>query len=493
MLTPSLHDFSKMAEQGKILPLRRRIPADLETPVSVYLKLKESGAIFLLESVERGIQVGRYSFIGVTPFTTIKLAGENVEIKRGDNLQSVPVTDGDPLSVLRDELKRVPVDLTDHIPGPFAGAVGYISYDAARYFERLPSPEKDALGFPDFFFLFPSAIVVFDHVKSEIEIVALPTGPDPDAAYARAKEQVDGLYAALAAPLPLPNGAGVTAAAPAKRSESSNVTKEQFETMVNRAKEHILEGDAFQIVLSQRLEGETSSDPFEIYRALRILNPSPYMFFIDFEDFQLIGSSPEVLVKLKNGKATLSPIAGTRPRGEGPAEDGKLEEELKSDEKERAEHVMLVDLGRNDLGRVCEPGTVDTESFMQVEKYSHVMHLVSRVTGKLCPELDMFDLVKAAFPAGTLTGAPKIRAMEIISDLEGNKRGPYGGAVGYFGPDGDMDVCITIRTIVMKGNRYTIQGGAGIVADSKPAAEYQETLDKIQALRKAIEIAERGL
>ena len=482
-----------MARQGKLLPLRRRIPADLETPVSAYLKLEELGATFLLESVERGIQVGRYSFIGVSSFATVKLEKDTVEIVRNGDRQIVPLDDRDPLSFIRSVLDDSPVVHPEDVPGPFGGAVGFISYDIARYFEKLPVPDGDRAGLPDYHFLFPSALVIFDHVKSEIEIVAVPQAQVPEEAYAIAKSQVEAIYQALASPLRIRNGSQAVEAGASVASESFNMTRERFEEIVGTAKEHILAGDAFQIVLSQRLEGDTATPPFQIYRALRILNPSPYMFYIDFGDYQLIGSSPETLVKLESGHATLSPIAGTRPRGATTAEDVELERELLANEKERAEHVMLVDLGRNDLGRVCEMGSVKTESLMQVEKYSHVMHLVSRVTGTLRRGLDMFDLLRASFPAGTLSGAPKIRAMEIISELEGERRGPYGGAVGYFGIQGDMDMCITIRTIVMMGTRYYVQGGAGIVADSDPGAEYVETLNKIQALRKAVLDAEKGL
>jgi anthranilate synthase component 1 len=491
MLTPSLHEFSRIADGGTFPVLRRRFPADLETPVSVFLKLKDSGATFLLESVERGIQIGQYSFIGLSPFARIEMANESVTIRRGGETRTEALGSRDPLDFLRDELGRSPVR-HDDIPGPIGGAVGYLSYDLARHFEKLPEPARDTMGLPDYCFLFPSAVVVFDHVKSEIEIVAIPRGPDNEAAYEAARRHVESIYDALARPLDVRNGSPREDARP-HTDESSNMSATQFKAIVERAREHIFAGDAFQIVLSQRLQGSTRTAPFQIYRALRILNPSPYMFFIDFDDFQLVGSSPEVLVKLEKRAATLCPIAGTRPRGETSAADQALEDELLANEKERAEHIMLVDLGRNDLGRVCELGSVKTESLMQVEKYSHVMHLVSRITGRLRDGLDMFDLVRSAFPAGTLTGAPKIRAMEIISDLEDDKRGPYGGAVGYFGSQGDMDTCITIRTIVMEGTRYYIQGGAGIVADSDPAAEYQETLNKIEALRNAIRIAEHGL
>ncbi|MDH3214705.1 MAG: anthranilate synthase component I [Candidatus Krumholzibacteria bacterium] len=490
MVTPSLQEFLKSAGQGEYTVLRRRMPADLETPVSVFLKLRELGATFLLESVERGIQVGRYSFIGVSPFATVKLEAGMLQMQRGDDVRTESLDDKDPLAPVREELSRSPLPRTEDITGPIAGAVGYMSYDLAKYFEKLPTPPRDELGLPDYFFLFPSALVVFDHVKSEIEIVAIPQNDaDAELAYASAQKQVRTLFEALNSPLILDEQAPVEQAE--RVSEQFNMTREHFEQLVGQAKEHILDGDAFQIVLSQRVAGTTKASPFRIYRALRILNPSPYMFYINFGDFQLIGSSPEMLVKLDKGQATLNPIAGTRPRGSDATQDRHLQTDLKTDEKERAEHVMLVDLGRNDLGRVCEPGSVNMESLMQVEKYSHVMHLVSRVKGVLKSDLDMFDLLRSAFPAGTLTGAPKIRAMEIIADLEREKRGPYGGAVGYFGAQGDMDMCITIRTIVMKGDQYYVQGGAGIVADSDAAAEYKETLDKIQALRRAVSIAEK--
>ncbi len=492
MVTPSLEIFSKRAAQGVRIPLRRRVPADLETPVSAFLRLKRTGAAFLLESVERGIQVGRYSFIGISPFARLSLKDDAVEISRGAVREVRPLEGADPLFYVKQELERSRIGLAD-LPGPFGGAVGYLSYDVARYFEDLPEIRSDPLGLPDYVFMFPSALLIFDHVTSEIEIAVLPRDGDPRRAYERARAELDSICAALSAPLPLRSGPDVGTRIGRSRDTSSNVSKEEFESRVERAKKFIRAGDAFQIVLSQRLQGETDVDPFQIYRALRILNPSPYMFYIDFEEFQLIGSSPEALVKLEGRRASLCPIAGTRPRGATPAGDDALETELRSSEKERAEHVMLVDLGRNDLGRVCGPGSVATESLMHVEKYSHVMHLVSRITGTLLEGRDMFDLLRAAFPAGTLTGAPKIRAMEIIGELEGEKRGPYGGAVGYFNPRGDMDMCITIRTIVMKGTKYYAQAGAGIVADSSPEAEYFETLDKIEALEKARNRAEDGL
>jgi len=490
MLKPIRDEFDAAARRGRVVPLRRRVPADLETPVSAFLKLARMPGgqrdRFLLESVERGIQVGRYSFIGLSPLATIRLSEDTVTITRGDAVTRTPLSGRDPLSFVRDEIARVSVADNAGIPGPFAGAVGYLSYEVALHFEELPSAPGPGLGLPDYAFMIPRVLVVFDHVRSEMEIAAIPLQGDTDGARA----DIDAVLAALSGPLPHRNGHdGVRSHA----APDSNLTRDEFEARVRASKEHIVAGEAFQIVVSQRLSAQTTTSPFQIYRALRITNPSPYMFFLDAGDFQLIGSSPEVLVKLEKRHATVSPIAGTRPRGSNAAEDLALEEELLADEKERAEHVMLVDLGRNDLGRVCETGSVRTESLMHVEKYSHVMHIVSTVTGTLREGLDGVDLLRACFPAGTVTGAPKIRAMEIISSLERDRRGPYAGALGYFGHHGDMDMCITIRTIVMIGDRYHVQAGAGIVADSEPAREYEETLSKARALVNAVAVAEDGL
>lgn len=490
MVRPTRTEFLRKADAGVTTALRRKIPADLETPVSAFLKLKPQGAVFLLESVEQGVQIGRYSFIGIAPYSTVTLRNGMVEINRGGELIRTELDKADPFFAIRNELVHSGGTPGGRLPGPFAGAVGYISYDVVRYFERVPVPDVDKLRLPEYHFVLPSAIAVFDHVGSEIELLALPPEGEPEAAYAAAERQLNLLLRALESPLPRDGGSGLRAVGGAP---TSNMAKAEFEEKVLAAKEHILAGDIFQVVLSQRFRGTTEVTPFEIYRALRILNPSPYMFYLDCGAFQLVGSSPEMLVKLDGRKATLCPIAGTRPRGTTPAEDETLERELLANEKERAEHTMLVDLGRNDLGRVCRPGSVLTESFMKVEKYSHVMHLVSRVTGDLSPGFDMFDLLRACFAAGTVTGAPKIRAMEIISDLENERRGPYAGAVGYFGAQGDMDLCITIRTLITKGREYFVQAGAGIVADSDPSLEYQETLDKIAALTKAVSVAEKGL
>jgi anthranilate synthase component 1 len=413
-----------------------------------------------------------------------------VTIDRDGAVEKIELAGRDPLELVRDEIARSPVADDGDIPGPYAGAVGYLSYEVARHFENIPAAPGDGLDLPDYYFMIPRTLVIFDHVRSEMEIVALPPSGDPAGGYEKARSDIESILAALGGPLPLRNGDGAVLA---HAAPESNMTREQFEEHVRTSQEHILAGDAFQIVVSQRLSAQTPTDPFQIYRALRITNPSPYMFFFDADGFQLVGSSPEVLVKLEKRRATLSPIAGTRPRGSTAAEDLGLEEELLQDEKERAEHVMLVDLGRNDLGRVCDIGTVKTESLMHVEKYSHVMHIVSTVAGRLREGLDGFDLLRACFPAGTVTGAPKIRAMEIIASLEHDRRGPYAGALGYFGHQGDMDMCITIRTIVMIGNRYHVQAGAGIVADSDPGREYEATLSKARALVNAVAVAESGL
>lgn len=482
--------------------IRSTIPADLETPVSVYLKLKEfmatrDGSAFLFESVERGVQMGRHSFIGLSPHTDIQLVGGVVQTRRADGSTSEsPVDPAEPLKAVRDELAASPpaTGLADFpLPPPFGGAVGYVGFDIVGYFENIVLPGADNDNLPDFRFMFPRTLVVFDHVKSEIEILTLPRGDDETA-----QAEIDNILEALDRPLPRgssrerrQNGAKPGRMKDPIAGLEPEMERSRFESIVDQAREHILAGDAFQIVLSQRLQGQTEVDPFQVYRALRILNPSPYLFFLDFRDFQLIGSSPEMLVRLTDGHLQVNPIAGTRPRGENIADDNELAQDLLGDEKERAEHVMLVDLGRNDLGRVCINGTVKVDEFMAVERYSHVMHLVSRVSGQIKDGLDMFDALKATFPAGTVSGAPKIRAMEILSELEGTRRGPYAGAVGYFGVNGDMDMCITIRTLLMQGRKFSVQAGAGIVVDSDPAREYQETLDKISALTRAVRIAEK--
>ena len=504
-------DHEPAPHAAPLAPVRAVIPADLETPVSVFLKLEGRGAAFLLESVERGLQQGRYSFIGLDAGAELVLRGDNVTVTRrragAQTGETGPVDPADPLAAVRAEMARAPLAAGGDrpLPPPLGGAVGYLGYDLVRFFDDIPLPADGGEDLPGFHFLVPRTMVVFDHARSEIEIVSVPEGPDA-ADRERALARLDELMALLAAPLPASarqQGPALDSRDGGERGDGferedpaaglrAEVDREEFMARVSRAQEHIQAGDAFQVVLSQRLEGTTTVPPFATYRALRILNPSPYLFYLDFGDHQLIGSSPEMLVRLHEGRLQVNPIAGTRPRGDTPAADNALAADLLADPKERAEHVMLVDLGRNDLGRVCRLGSVQVDDFMTVERYSHVMHLVSRVSGEMLPGLDMFDALRATFPAGTVSGAPKIRAMQIISDLEGRRRGFYAGAVGYFGQAGDMDMCIAIRTLLRQGDRFVVQAGAGIVADSDPGREYQETIDKMSALARAVKLAGEG-
>jgi anthranilate synthase component 1 len=490
---PDRATVHRLFEQGDLVPVYRTLLADLETPVSVYLKLARiSTQSFLLESVEGGEQVGRYSFLGVNPKGMIVAQHNTVTITRHGVSTTRDLAPGeDPLRCIETEFERVKPARLEGLPRFVGGAVGFLGYDVVRYFERLPATASDDLNVPDMAFLLVDTLVIFDHAKHQLIVLANAhnTG-DPDAAYDDAVRRIDQIIDALGQPVPYLDEP------PAVQDGElrSNMTREQYEANVRAAKEYIAAGDAFQIVLSQRFTRQTSAPPFTIYRALRALNPSPYMFFLRFDDdLCLIGASPEMMVRLEDGIASVRPIAGTRPRGADEADDVRLETELLADEKERAEHVMLVDLGRNDLGRVCDYGTVSVPDMMYIERYSHVMHIVSRVQGKIRQGMNAFDLLRATFPAGTLSGAPKVRAMEIIEELEGTRRGPYGGAVGYFSFDGSMDTCITIRTMLMRGSTVTFQSGAGIVADSDPAREYDESVNKARAVASAITKVEEGL
>lgn len=494
MYQPTREEFSKLAERGNLVPIYRELPADLETPVSVYLKLRSETESFLLESVEGGEQLARYSFIAIDPSRVLKLRDNRVTIYNHHGAENFALIERDPIDAIRDFLAPYHAVSVPGLPRFFGGAVGFFSYDLVRHIERLPATARNELDLPDAIFLLTDTLVAFDHVKHRVLVIAnAHIDGDADKAYADALSHIDAIVARLNQPIP------TQAIAPARDGHNleSNVTPAQFAERVERAKEHIAAGDIFQVVLSQRFARETEAEAFSVYRSLRRLNPSPYMFFLDFGETQFIGSSPEVLVQLEDGVARLNPIAGTRARGKDEAEDRQLEQELRDDPKERAEHVMLVDLGRNDLGRVCEYGSVQVPQFMTIERYSHVMHIVSNVIGKLRAELDAFDLLRATFPAGTVSGAPKVRAMEIIEELEGSRRGPYAGAVGYFGypvgGKGNMDFCITIRTIIHRGKQAFIQAGAGIVADSDPMREHQECVNKAGALAQAIRMAEETL
>ncbi|MBL8117046.1 MAG: anthranilate synthase component I [Anaerolineae bacterium] len=490
---PSRETVHHLFDQGDLVPVYRTLLADLETPVSVYLKLAQAGKYsFLLESVVGGEQVGRYSFLGVNPKGIVVVQDNKVHSTLHGVSTSRLLTEGeDPLDAVRTEFERVKPVKLDGLPRFVGGAVGYLSYDAVRYFERLPNTAVDELKVPDAAFMLPDTLVIFDHARHQLIILANAhnTG-DPDSAYDDAIRRIDEIILALQhAPRVIPQ-----AKYPLGQPLESNRTREEYENAVRAAKEYIAAGDAFQIVLSQRFTRKTSAPPLAIYRALRALNPSPYMFFLNFgEEMSLIGASPEVMVRLEDGQAMVRPIAGTRPRGNSEEDDKRLAEELLADPKERAEHVMLVDLGRNDLGRVCDYGTVKVQKMMYVEKYSHVMHIVSQVVGNLRADMDAFDLLRATFPAGTLSGAPKVRAMEIIEELEGTRRGAYAGAVGYFSFDGSMDTCITIRSVLVRGDTVTLQSGGGIVADSEPSKEYEESINKSKAVAVAIQYAEQGL
>lgn len=491
---PSFEKVQELAKQGNLVPIWRELPADLETPVSVFLKLREPGPAFLLESVEKGEQLGRFSFLGIEPAALVTTRDGQTTVLEEGATRSQTYTGGDPLAAAKGILSAWRPVAVDGLPRFCGGLVGYLAYDAVRFIEPVSLAKKPGLGWPDAVFMLARNLVVFDHVKHRLLIIAhAAVDHNPTKAYEAAVNTIENIISRLKQPLEK------TPKPPIQQSErcdlwASNFTQMGFEAAVGEAKEYIAAGDIFQVVLSQRLSRRTSADPFAIYRALRMLNPSPYMFFLELPgDLRLIGSSPEVLVRLQGREAELRPIAGTRPRGVNPAEDEVLAQELLNDPKELAEHVMLVDLGRNDLGRVCCYGTVHVPEMMAIERYSHVMHIVSDVKGELKPGLDAFDLVRATFPAGTVSGAPKVRAMDIIAELEGERRGPYAGAVGYFDYSGNMDTCIVIRTIVMQGDMAHVQAGAGIVADSDPTREYHETLNKAQALAEAVNTAENSI
>ena len=473
MYYPTLDEVHRLKKHGNLVPVYREVVADLDTPVSAFLKIARGDHSFLLESVEGGERLARYSFIGTEPSLVLKPSDDNPT---------------DPLLLIEKELSKFRLAPIEGLPRFHGGMVGYLGYDISRHFETLPSPDHDPLDLPEFMLMLADTLLIFDHLTHKIKIVSHAyLDDDVDAAYRQATDRIDSLVERLRQPVsPEVPPTISTPSSPV----SSNLSQAEFESIVSQAKDYIYSGDIIQVVLSQRLAKPTSASPFAIYRALRSLNPSPYMYYLHLGDVHIVGASPELLVRVEDGMVSNHPIAGTRPRGESPAQDLALEEELKADEKERAEHIMLVDLGRNDIGRVSEPGTVEVTQLMDVERYSHVMHLVSHVDGKLRSELSQFDALRACFPAGTVSGAPKIRAMEIIAELEPDKRGPYAGAVGYFGFSGNLDTAITIRTIVIKDGVAYIQAGAGIVADSIPEREYEESLNKAQALLAAIEHTE---
>lgn len=479
---PRLEDFKGMVGKGNIAPIYREIPADMETPVTAYLKVAQEGPSFLLESVEGGEKLARYSFIGTLP--------EQI-IETGENTSAGAI---DPLVQIEKNLLGLEPVPVEGLPRFLGGAVGFISFDAIKYFEpRIKQNQNpDPMKIPESGFMFTDTILIFDHLKHVIKVVSdARLDGDLDLAYNSATERIDLLVERLASADMYKNKGLISGNQDSFQSPvTSNHTQESYMDQVKESRRLIESGEVIQVVLSQRLSRKTSAAPFDIYRKLRALNPSPYMYYLDFNDYHIVGTSPEMLVRVEDEIATTNPIAGTRPRGNTEQEDNVNAKELLEDEKERAEHVMLVDLGRNDIGKVSEPGTVTVPKFMEVELYSHVMHIVSTVTGKLKESLTSFDALRSCFPAGTLSGAPKVRAIEIINDQEPHGRGPYGGAVGYFSHSGNMDMAICIRTVIIKDGVATVQAGAGLVYDSVPETEYEESLHKARGMLNAIDGAE---
>lgn len=483
MNTPGREEYLSLSNKYNLIPVSREINADLDTPISIYKKVAPRGPAYLLESVEGGENLARYSFIGFDPFLTFTARGGETVIS-GPGRQETAA--GSPLDILEKVMAGFQVPRQPGLPRFFGGAVGYLGYDAVRFFEKIEVPRRGVPDLPDCSFIFAGTVLIFDHVRRTLAIVinSIP-GDDPGASYDRAAGQIDrvaGLVAGSLSGLDRSPGSG-----PAGGVVDANISREDFMRRVDQAKEYIRAGDILQVVLSRRIRVPFRGDSFEVYRRLRALNPSPYLYYLDLGGIRVVGSSPEMLVRVEGGLAETCPIAGTRPRGRSPEEDEVLARNLLEDEKERAEHLMLVDLGRNDLGKVCVTGSVKLARFMEIEKFSHVMHLVSRVRGRLAPGKNCFDALKACFPAGTVSGAPKVRAMEIIGELEPDGRGIYAGAIGYFGFSGNLDTAIAIRTVVIHGGNAYVQAGAGIVADSDPGREYEETVNKAKALLKTME------
>ncbi len=497
-LVPSLEEARRLARSYDVVPLYAEFIGDLETPISAVLRFSGEDTVFLLESAESAERFGRYSFLGFDPKRTLSYRKGVYTIVDADGVREVPARD--PFRGLAEIVGKKSVAPLPNLPAFVGGAVGYFSYDAVRYLERLPDAPPDDLGVPEACFAVTDTLVVFDHLRHKVLVISLVDaarlrdveGEGFAAAYRRAADDVRRVAEPLSAPL---ERRSLSAGGGRGFEISSNFTRAGYEEAVERAKEYITAGDAFQVVPSQRFQAEIADlDPLLLYRGLRTVNPSPYMTYLKLGDLSLVGASPEPLVRVEGRRVMTRPIAGTRPRGATPEEDGALAEELLADEKERAEHVMLVDLGRNDLGRVSEVGSVELAGFMEVERYSHVMHIVSTVEGNLGKNLTALDALAAAFPAGTVSGAPKVRAMEIIDELEPTRRGPYAGATGYYGIDGRLDTCITLRTALLKDGKIFFQAGGGVVADSVPSAEYEETRNKAGAIRQALEVARsRGM
>ncbi len=496
-------EFLRLVKKGNLIPVYKEIVADMDTPVSAFFKIAQDAKYsFLLESVEGEERVARFSFLARNPELVFQSKGRRARItrlKNGKEFYEEKDIDDTPLSIIKEILQKYKFVNIPQLPQFCGGMVGYFSYEIVRFFEKLPEKVKDDLNLPDVFLMLAKDILIFDHLNHKIKVVCCievdkdETNHTLLRGYKKAMRKIDRLIQELRQPIFTIRHKPGKGNYSCRFKPKSNFSEERFKKIVKEAKKQIRAGEIIQVVLSQRFEMDLSVDPFEIYRALRLLNPSPYMYYLNFEDLYIIGASPELLVKCEAGIVETRPIAGTRPRGENREEDDRLAEDLLRDPKEKAEHIMLVDLGRNDLGRVCKKGTVHLSEFMTIERYSHVMHIVSNVRGELAHGKDIFDVLKATFPAGTVSGAPKIRAMEIIEDLEDVCRGPYAGCIGYFSFSGDFESCITIRTIVVTKGKAYVQAGAGIVADSAPEKEYSETINKAMAQIKAIELAHSAI
>jgi anthranilate synthase component I len=495
---PSYDEFARRLDSSaSCIPVYRQLTGDGLTPVSAFRRIERSAPSFLFESVIGGEKVGRFSFLGTEPFLKFEARGAEVTIvETGREGEARRFACPDPFAELERVLRQYRAAPMAGLPRFAGGAVGFAAYDAVRYTENLPDVPPDDRGLPDLSFALYDRMVLFDHIRKTILVVAqahVGPGRDPEAAYRDACDRVDELVDRLAAPAADLGVCDIATESPLTREFRSNLSREQYEGTVRHCQEYIKAGDIFQVVPSQRFQVETRAHPFDIYRVLRVVNPSPFLFYLPFGEFALIGSSPEILVRVEEGIVTIRPLAGTRRRGGSEEEDRALAEELLADPKERAEHIMLVDLGRNDVGRVAEYGSVRLTDVMKVERYSHVMHITSNVSGRLRPECSAFDALRAGLPAGTVSGAPKVRAMQIIDEVEPTKRGPYAGAVGYIDFTGNMDTCIALRTIVIQGRSAYVQAGGGVVYDSVPGAEFDETVNKARGLLKAIEIAETQL
>ena len=488
---PDYGTFKKLAKKGNLIPVYKELLADLETPVSAFCKINTSDYGFLLESIEGQEKIGRYTFLGSNPSTVIKTKGREVEVIKNKKSKKYKVTD--PINEIKKIFSEYKFVKTKHLPRFCGGLVGYFGYDMVRFIEDLPDTSKKTVKLPDSILMLTDTLLIFDHVSRTLKVIsnAHIEGKDTKKAYETAIKKIDAIVKNLRKPAQVQKARSTKVNKKYQDKKfTSNFTKKGFMSAVKKAKEYIKNGDIIQVVLSQRFKTIIKTNPFNIYRTLRYINPSPYMYYLKFKDFKLIGSSPEIMVRLEGNKVEVRPIAGTRPRGVTEAEDARLTKSLLNDPKEIAEHIMLVDLGRNDIGRICNFGSVSVPELMTIEKYSHVSHMVSDCVGNLKKNKDMFDVIKSTFPAGTVSGAPKVRSMEIIEELEREKRGPYAGSVAYFSFSGNLDSCITIRTIVVKDKTAYIQAGAGIVADSNPQKEYIETLNKSKAMKKAIDLAE---